>query len=69
MALVIVLWVGFSVIGCVALLRAAARRKAGATKPASSDAQVYTVNSQTEEEPAFIRQPVKEPALSSNSIA
>jgi hypothetical protein len=68
MALVIVFWVGLSVIGCLALLRAASRRMGSATEPSSSDTRVYTVNSQPAQEPAVIRQREREPVLSSNAV-
>jgi hypothetical protein len=67
MALVIVLWVGLSVIGCLALLRSASRRMGSAVEPSSSGTRVYTVNSQPAQEPAIIR-PAREPALSSNAL-
>jgi hypothetical protein len=68
MALVIVFWVGLSVIGCLALLRAATRRTNSATESASPETPVYTVNSEPAREPAFVRQSESEPALSSQSI-
>jgi hypothetical protein len=67
MALVIVLWVCLSVVGCLALLRAASRRLDTAPEPAAPEPQVFTANSESQAEPAFVRETAGESALSSSS--